>query len=781
MSTIYIYLKWIILSLGIILATSVFGEEEKLPIEDTENHAQHLFEQGQFEQAIQQWQTLLPELQSNTAHYIDISIKIAVSYQELGLSKEATDTLLKVLPLAEQDVVRQLLVLMNLSDLALATQQNVLAREYADKTLSLLSETTTPVLKASVLNNVGNVLTVEAYYAKAIDTYAQAVVLAKQARRPILTVRILLNTAQVYLKQSQSANAATALSEAWEILQPLPTQYNTVFNLLSIGDIAQHIQYDNNNSPITSPDLVTLSHTALTDALKRANILKNQLLISYAQGYLGHLYELQQQYTEALQLTRQAIFSAQQIDAKDILSRWQWQLGRILSALAHSSMNDSATSMMAAIDAYRSAVDILQPIRRELTIGFRNDSQPFRETIGVVYFELADLLLQQAKKEQDNTAWLTEAQQTIERFKTAELQDYFRDDCVIAAQTKQTLLDNNIPHAAILYPILLPDRIEILLTLPHQKHETQGHIQQFSIPIDAVTLKDEVNEFRFELETEETEDYLPYAQQLYAWLFQPLEHSLQTQQIDILIIVPDGVLRTIPFAALHDGQQFLINKYAFVTVPSLTLTESNATIDDDTTILISGLSKSVRGYTELSNVPSEVQIINQFYRKRATLLLDEDFTSDNFAKALHNQNYSIVHIASHGQFESNPANTFLLTYDDKLTMNRLEQLIRLSELRNEPMDLLALSACQTAVGDDQAALGVAGIAIKAGARSALATLWFIDDEATTQLITEFYYQLQVMKQSKVKALQNAQRNLLKNNRYQHPIYWAPFLLIGNWH
>lgn len=779
MSTIYLYLKWIILSLGIILTTCVLGEEEKLSI-DTENHAQHLFEQGQFEQAIQQWQTLLPKLQSNTAHYIDISIKIAVSYQELGLSKEATDILLKVLPLAEQDVARQLLIIMNLSDLALATQQNMLAREYADKALSLLSETTTPVLKASVLNNVGNVLTVEAYYAKAIDTYAQAVILAKQAKRPILTVRILLNTAQVYLKQAQLTHAANTLFEAWEILQPSPTQYNTVFNLLSIGDIAQHIQYDNDASSITSLDLITLSHTVLTDALQRATILKNQRLISYAQGYLGHLYELQQQYTEALQLTRQAIFSAQQIDAKDILSRWQWQLGRILSALAHSS-DDSTTSMMAAIDAYRYAVDILQPIRRELTIGFRNDSQAFRETIGVIYFELADLLLQQAKKERNNTAWLMEAQQTIERFKTAELQDYFRDDCVIAAQTKQTLLDNNIPHAAILYPILLPDRVEILLTLPHQKHETQGHIQQFSIPIDAVTLKDEVNEFRFELETEETEDYLPYAQQLYTWLFQPLEHSLQTQQIDILIIVPDGVLRTIPFAALHDGQQFLINKYAFVTVPSLTLTESNATIDDDTTILISGLSKSVRGYTELSNVPDEVRTINQFYRKRATLLLDEDFTSDNFADALHNQNYSIVHIASHGQFESNPESTFLLTYDDKLTMNRLEQLIRLSELRNEPMDLLALSACQTAVGDDQAALGVAGIAIKAGARSALATLWFIDDEATTQLITEFYYQLQVMKQSKINALQNAQKNLLKNNRYRHPIYWAPFLLIGNWH
>jgi CHAT domain-containing protein len=114
-------------------------------------------------------------------------------------------------------------------------------------------------------------------------------------------------------------------------------------------------------------------------------------------------------------------------------------------------------------------------------------------------------------------------------------------------------------------------------------------------------------------------------------------------------------------------------------------------------------------------------------------------------------------------------------------MNQLEQLIRLSKLRNEPVELLTLSACKTAVGDDQAALGLAGVAIKAGARTALATLWSIDDEATTLVIGEFYRQLQREHVSKAKALQNAQKFLLKNSRYQHPAFWASFLLIGNWH
>ncbi len=761
--------KFIILNLLLIFVTTVLGETQL-----SDEVAQISFEKGRFEQAVQQWQTILSTTEANTSKYVEILIKIAATYQELGLSQKGYHTLLRALPLAKNDALQKVTILANLSDLALATQQNSLARQYIDESIALLPKDAPALLKAKVLNYLGNVLTVEAYYDQAIDTYAQALSLAKQTDVPILIARLLLNMTQVHFKQGQFQAATTTLQQTWQILDKLPLSYAKVFNLLSIGDMAENIQYDANpllSETSPSTELTLLAYQVLDDALKGAIALADQRLMSYSYGYLGHLYEHQRRYSEALRLTRQAIFSAQQIDAKDILFRWQWQLGRILSALAKLP---DAPPRETAINAYRRAVDTLQPIRHELTIGFRNDSQSFRETMGTVYFELADLLLQQAQKEQNNAHWLLEAQQTIERFKTAELQDYFRDDCVTAAQTRQTILENNIAHTAILYPILLPDRSEILLTLPDQQ------IKQFSVPITASRLKNEVNEFRFELETEETNDYLPYAQRLYTWLIQPLETTLQAQQIDTLIIAPDGVLRTVPFAALHDGNQFLINKYAFVTVPSLTLTEPRANKNNyDSTILISGLSKSVRGYTELTNVANEVNTINQLYQNNATLLLDENFTENNFANALRSKNYSIVHIASHGQFESNPENTFLLTYDDKITMNRLEQLIRLSELRNEPMDLLTLSACQTAVGDDQAALGVAGIAIKAGARSALATLWFIDDRATTQLITEFYHQLRNNKLSKTKALQSAQKNLLKNSNYRHPIYWAPFLLIGN--
>jgi CHAT domain-containing protein len=142
--------------------------------------------------------------------------------------------------------------------------------------------------------------------------------------------------------------------------------------------------------------------------------------------------------------------------------------------------------------------------------------------------------------------------------------------------------------------------------------------------------------------------------------------------------------------------------------------------------------------------------------------------------------FTIVHIASHGKFERDVKKSFVLTFDDKLTMDRLNQVVGYFRFRDQPLELLSLSACQTAAGDDRAALGLAGIAIKAGARSALATLWFVNDEASSALIVEFYNQLKDPSLSKAMALRRAQLKLLEDPNFQHPIFWSPFLLLNNW-
>jgi CHAT domain-containing protein len=136
-------------------------------------------------------------------------------------------------------------------------------------------------------------------------------------------------------------------------------------------------------------------------------------------------------------------------------------------------------------------------------------------------------------------------------------------------------------------------------------------------------------------------------------------------------------------------------------------------------------------------------------------------------------------MATHAQFESDYRRSFLLAHDDVITMDRLEEVMGSRRFTDEPVDLLVLSACQTAAGDERAALGLAGVAVKAGARSALASLWSVNDESTATLITEFYRQL-ADENGKAAALRGAQLLLLNDERYSHPAYWAPFLMIGDW-
>jgi CHAT domain-containing protein len=195
-------------------------------------------------------------------------------------------------------------------------------------------------------------------------------------------------------------------------------------------------------------------------------------------------------------------------------------------------------------------------------------------------------------------------------------------------------------------------------------------------------------------------------------------------------------------------------------------------------MLALGLTEAVQGFSALPYVASEMETLQRLYS--AEVLLNQRFLLPSVDKELQEKPFNIVHIASHGQFDSDVAKTFVLTFDGKLTMDHLERAVGQLRFREDALELLTLSACQTAAGDDRAALGLAGVAIKAGARSALATLWSINDEASAELVTEFYRQFQDPAVSRAKALQQAQLKLLSNLRFEHPGYWAPFLLLNNW-
>jgi CHAT domain-containing protein len=162
-----------------------------------------------------------------------------------------------------------------------------------------------------------------------------------------------------------------------------------------------------------------------------------------------------------------------------------------------------------------------------------------------------------------------------------------------------------------------------------------------------------------------------------------------------------------------------------------------------------------------------------------TILKDETFRLENFEREL-NKPYRIVHIASHGIFSGDPSASFIMTYDHILNMDKLDKLMAPEALKKQPVELLTLSACETAEGDDRSPLGLVGVALTSGARAALGSLWPVSDEAAQELFPEFYKQLQNPGTTKAQALQRAQINLLQQSKFSHPFYWATFLLVGNW-
>jgi CHAT domain-containing protein len=191
---------------------------------------------------------------------------------------------------------------------------------------------------------------------------------------------------------------------------------------------------------------------------------------------------------------------------------------------------------------------------------------------------------------------------------------------------------------------------------------------------------------------------------------------------------------------------------------------------------IAGMKEQLK----LPGVKQEVTTLSDQTATEHTLLLDDNFTLSRFKQEVTTSPYSIIHIASHGIFGSNAENSFLMAYDDLLHIDELETLLKSEKFAKQPIELLTLSACQTAEGDDRAPLGFAGVALKAKARSAMGTLWPISDEAAFSLMTHFYQNLQQGNMSKVKALQQAQLTLIKEDNMKNPFYWSPFILVGNW-
>lgn len=729
------------------------------------NEGRDKFNQGKYEQALTAWNIALKsyKLSGNKEGEAHIQLYKSDAYLAIGQNYKAVNSLKLALKLAESAGNRQLenRIAGSLGTAYMLSSKAKEARQLLEKTIKKEQEDGRHTLAAVAGNNLGNLLALNNNHDASYAAYKQAIIDAETAGNDNLIAKGMVNIARLMIEKNENKKIIEHLNKTFIHTKTLSDSHEKAYILISLGRL--YTQYMRNND-VASEDIDNLAFNTFKLSIQVGEKIKDNRALSYAYGYMGSLSEQKNQVNDAMNYTHLALKYLQQTQAPEIKYRWQWQLGRLLK---------TQNNIEQAIQSYQHAVGNLQKVRHVLASDKIKNKGDFRSKSGKVYMELADLLLKSSanKTKKETESNLRQVRSIVEMLKTAELENYFHDDCVAALKKKIKGIDNLGKQTAAIYPIIFPERLEILLSLP-------DGMKRYTVAVSEDELNNEINRFRTKLEKRTTHQYKRHAMKIYSWLIQPLIKDLESQAVETLIFIPDGSLRTIPITALYDGKNFLISKYAVATTPNLTLTHPQPLPRDNLKILIAGLTDSVQGFPPLPNVDTEVKKINNLYD--SSLLENTNFTQTQFEQTLNKEPYSIIHIASHGKFKSDVRSTFLLTYDSKINMDTLETYMAGTKYRDKPVELLTLSACQTAVGDDKAALGLGGIAVKAGARSALATLWYINDQASSLIIKDFYKNLKDARLSKAKSLQLAQINLIKDRRFKHPSYWAPFLLIGNW-
>ena len=617
-----------------------------------------------------------------------------------------------------------------------------------------------PALEAAALNDLGNIELLRAEPAAAADFYQSAASVARNSGDFGLAARSWANA--VRAQRGQPARALASVARAEEALARVPDATGRSALLLNLGlelrDAAQE-------SPVLAGEMRARSGALLEEALASARVAGNLRIQSQALGGLGGLAEAEGRVPEALSFTRRALETGRALETPESVYLWQAQLGRLLAEQGERG---------AAIQALERSVSTLQLLRDRPVWGGDLAGSSFDLRVAPVYRSLLDLLLLEASESADPArvqVYLGRARSVMENFKAAELRDFFRDDCVDAQRARTRELETVSRRATILYPILLAHRTALLVSA------ADGSLELVSVPVGREALEAEARALRAQLERQATRRYLVHAQRLYDWLIRPLEPKLDASGTDTLVFVPDGALLMIPMASLHDGEHFLVEKFALATTPGFDLVDPAPVDREALEALLAGISKSVDGEAPLPNVVEELRVVEALLG--AEVMLDEAFLRSDLRESLEDRNFGIVHIATHAQFSADSDDTFLLAWDGRLGLDELAEDVGLFRFRDEPLELLTLSACETARGDDRAGLGLSGMAVKAGARSVLGSLWSVNDPAATALVETFYIRL-MAGDSRAQALRAAQLGLLADFRYRHPAYWAPFLLIGTW-
>ncbi|MDZ8077934.1 MAG: CHAT domain-containing protein [Nostoc sp. DcaGUA01] len=708
--------------------------------------------EGKTEQALNTWQqaATIYTAAGYTQGRIGSLINQAQAQQALGLYLQARKTLAEVEQTLENQPDEQLKTtgLRSLGNVLKSVGAFADSRRILQQSLELSQKASKsqPELSATLLS-LGNTAYAQGDTDAALAYYEQAANIV--SANSMTQIQAQINQLQLLIATGQTKKAENLSVQLQPKLTNLSPSRSTIYSRINFAKSLVKLGTKEN---ATSAKLLAI-------AIQEAENLSDRQAQSYALGYLGGLYEQTQQWSNAQDLTQQALQIAQAINAPHIAYQWQWQLGRILKAQGEIKQ---------ATSAYEVAFTTLKSLRGDL-VAINSDIQfSFREAVEPVYREYVQLLLNPESSQEQ----LIQARQVIESLQLAELDNFFRSACLQGQIVQIEQIQQSA--ATVIYPIILPDRLEVILSLPEQG------LRHYATKISQPEVEEVIEQLRENLEKPfTTPEGKLLSAKVYDWLIRPVEAELAQSQVKTLVFILDGALRNVPIAALYDGNNYLVEKYSIALTPGLELLGPRPLRQSKLKTLAAGLTEARHGFSSLPNVSDELKTIES--EVPSEVLLNQTFTSAALRKQIDSVPFSVVHLATHGQFSSNADETFVLAWDKPIKINELKDLLRSREQTTpEPIELLVLSACETAEGDKRAALGLAGIAIQAGARSTLASLWSLDDESSARLIGQFYKELATKQVTKAEALRQAQLSLLKDPDYRHPIHWAAYVLLGNW-
>ncbi|MEI6428211.1 MAG: CHAT domain-containing protein [Pseudanabaena sp. ELA607] len=756
----------------------------------------HQLERSLYPEALQSFQTALQSYQGtdNRKAEADALLGTGYAYNGLGKYQTAIDFYNRSLAIRQKigDTNGAAHAINGLGYAYNGLGQYQKSLELHQQALATFKQSNDQSGMPSALNGIADVYGILNQPTKAIDFYQQSLAIAQKSKNLADAAYALNGLGDVYEDLEQYQKAIDSHQQSLVIFRQIENRDGEAYALYSLG------------SAYTLLEQVTTALNFYQQSLAIFREIGNRNGEAYVLNGLGYAYGIQGSFPQAFELFQQTVTIARQVGDR-------YNEGYALENLGLMFTKTGQTEV--AILFYKQAVNVRESIRQDIRKLPKKLQKSYLSTIEDSYRTLADLLLKQER--------IIEALQVLDFLKVQELEDYLKNvrsnaltsqgvrflapekaminelwasnyqqikslNSRLAKQIEQ-LPKSEIDQApaylqklpqgtALLYPLIIEDRIEIIL------FANGIAAMHRASPIKKAELQKLIQEFQTGLRDYSSQDFREPSQRLYNLLIKPVEADLKANQTKTILYAPDGILRYIPLAALYDGKQFLIENYTINNLIAYILMDFINQDQTDSAVprVLAGAFGGQLGEQKFNQIALPATIIEV---SAITRLIPNSiaFTNNEFSiEAINSQlsKYTILHLATHASFNTGtPENSFIIFGSG--------QTIHLNEISNlnlGNLKLIILSACETAIGKIGNGVEILGFGYqvqKAGAKSAIASLWQVSDEGTQKLMQGFYGYLKLGNYNKADALRQSQIDLIRGQKFSHPFYWAAFVLIGN--